>query len=231
MLWRMGQDVERGTADVTSPEGGTPSIRVAVVDDHPAITAAVGAAIAGAPDLDLVGVGRSLADALDLARQVDVLLCDVQLEGGAEGLRLLELVHRGPRPPAVLLLSGFGQASVVRAAVERGAAGYLDKGAELDVIVAAIRTVAGGGVVFDAAQLQTVGEAPRRPSARELQVIDLVTRGATNAEVGLALGLSDKTVESHLRRMFDRYAVLSRTELVVLALDEGWVTRSRTSTG
>lgn len=215
------------TPAVTDPR----TTAVGVVDDHPAITAAVGGAITAAPDLHLVGVGRSLADALALAGEVDVLLCDVQLEGGAEGLRLLELIHREPRPPAVLLLSGFGQPSVVRAAVERGAAGYLDKGADLDVILAAIRTVAGGGVVFSPAQLRTVGEAPRRPSARELQVIDLVTAGATNAEVGLALGLSEKTVESHLRRMFDRYGVLSRTELAVLALDEAWVARRTSSAG
>jgi DNA-binding NarL/FixJ family response regulator len=217
---------------VTEPQpAGAATIRVGVVDDHPSITAAVGDAIRAAPDLDLVGVGRSVEDGLALAPTVDVLVCDVQLDGRAEGLQLLELVHREARPPAVLLLSGFGQRSIVRAAIERGAAGYLDKGVELAVIIDAIRTVAGGGVVFSAAQLRSVGEAPRRPSARELQVIDLVASGATNAEVGLALGLSEKTVESHLRRVFDRYGVLSRTELVVLALGEGWVMRPSPAAG
>ena len=200
-----------------------PSTRVGIVDDHPAITAAVGEAVRAVPDLELVGVARTMADGLTLAADVDVLVCDVQLDGRAEGLSLLETVHQRARPPAVIVLSGYGQTSIVRAAIERGAAGYLDKGVEVATIIEAIRTVAAGGVVFTAAQLRTAGSAPRRPSDRELQVIDRVTAGATNAEIGLALGLSEKTVESHLRRLFDRYGVLSRTELAVLALQEGWV--------
>ena len=136
---------------------------------------------------------------------------------------MLEVARGTPNPPAVLLLSGFGHASVVRAAIDRGAAGYLDKGAEVDAIVDAIRTVAGGGTVFRASDLAASREAPRRPSDREIEVIAGVVAGSTNAEVATALGLSEKTVESHLHRLFDRYGVLSRTELAVLAIDEGWV--------
>ena len=58
----------------------------------------------------------------------------------------------------------------------------------------------------------------------------MIVDGATNAEVGVALALSEKTVESHLRRLFDRYGLLSRTELAVLALDEGWVAPPRRRT-
>ena len=133
--------------------------------------------------------------------------------------------------PAVLLLSGFGHASVVRAAIDRGAAGYLDKGAEMATIVDAIRTVAGGGTVFRAADLAASREAPRRPSDREIEVIAQVVAGSTNAEVAAALGLSEKTVESHLHRLFDRYGLLSRTELAVLAMNEGWVPDPRGGTG
>ena len=82
------------------------------------------------------------------------------------------------------MLSGFDQPSVIRAAIERGAAGFLDKGADVTVIIAAIRTVAAGGTVFRAAHLRAHVAAPRRPSDREVQVIELVNAGATNAEVG-----------------------------------------------
>jgi DNA-binding NarL/FixJ family response regulator len=202
-------------------------IRVAVVDDHPSIVAAVSDAIAAADDLVLTGSGRTLEDAVELLPRVDVLVCDVQLTGRAEGLQVVELARRAPNPPAVLLLSGFGHASVVRAAIERGAAGYLDKGVEIPAIVEAIRTVAGGGTVFRASDLAASHEAPRRPSDREIQVIRGVVAGSTNGEVATALGLSEKTVESHLHRLFDRYGVLSRTELAVLAIDEGWVADPR----
>ena len=205
-------------------------IRVAVVDDHPSIVAAVSEAVSAADDLVLAGSGRTLAEAVELLPKVDVLVCDVQLDGQAEGLRLLEISRGTPNPPAVLLLSGFGHPSVVRAAIERCAAGYLDKGAEIEAIVDAIRTVAGGGTVFRASDLAAAREARRRPSDREIEVIAGVIAGSTNAEVAAALGLSEKTVESHLHRLFDRYGVLSRTELAVLAIDEGWVADPRGAT-
>jgi DNA-binding NarL/FixJ family response regulator len=212
-----------------------PRIRVGIVDDHPAVLVAVSAAVEATPDLVLIGTARSTDDALRLAADVDVLVCDVQLDGHAEGLRILEALH-DPRsglgrsasgPPAVILLSGFEQPSLVRAAIERGAAGFLDKSAELSAIIDAIRTVAAGGTVYTAAALRLSRDARRRPSDRELQVIDRVVAGATNAEVATALGLSERTVESHLRRLFDRYGLLSRTELAVLALEEGWTAENR----
>jgi two-component system, NarL family, response regulator DesR len=186
------------------------------------VVASVADAVAGANDLGLVGTGRSLEDGIDLAGHVDVLVCDVQLAGRAEGLRVLEYAHGLPGGPAVVLLSGFGQASLIRAAIDRGAAGYLDKGAEVATIVDAIRTVAAGGTVFRSADLAAAREAPRRPTGRELEVIARVVAGSTNAEVAAELGLSEKTVETHLHRLFDRYGVLSRTELAVLAIGEGW---------
>lgn len=195
-------------------------IRVGLVDDHPTVVASLAAAVAAEHDMQLIGTAATLADGLTLAGRVDVLLSDIQLDGHAEGLAIVDAA-RGGRP-AVLLLSGFEQASLVRAALERGAAGFLSKAADVPEILAAIRTVAAGGTVFTAAALQQSRTARRRPSDRELQVIALVVAGATNAEVAAALGLSEKTVESHLRRLFDRYGLLSRTELAVLAIDEGW---------
>jgi len=211
-----------------------PRIRVGLVDDHPTVLAAVAAAVEATADLALVGTARTTDDALRLAADVDVLVCDIQLDGHAEGLRILEALHdprtdlgRASGPPAVILLSGFQQPSLVRAAIERGAAGFLDKSAELDTIIVAVRTVAAGGTVYTATALQQSRNARRRPSDRELEVIALVIAGSTNAEVATALGLSERTVESHLRRLFDRYGLLSRVELAVLALDEGWTADRR----
>jgi len=198
------------------------SIRVGVVDDHPSILAAISVAIAAEPDLTLSGTGRTLEDAVELLSRSNVLLCDVQLEG-SDGLRVLDAARLAERPPAVLLISGHAHHSVIRAAVERGAAGYLDKSAEVGAIIAAVRTVAAGGTVYSAADLADARRALRHPSDRERQVIAGVAAGRTNGEIAGSLGLSEKTVETHLHRLFDRYAVLSRTELAVLAVEEGWV--------
>jgi len=172
---------------------------------------------------------------------IDVVLLDIQLAGAAGGLRLLDRLAPGvgagprlaprpdvdPRRPAVVMFSGFDQPSLIRAAFERGAAGYLVKTSEMDEILAAIRVVAAGGTAFSATAVRSVRTAPRRPSDREIEVIGLVSAGASNAEAAGALDLSEKTIESHLRRLFDRYGVLSRTELAVLAIHEGWVPGAR----
>ena len=210
-------------------------IHVGLVDDHPAIVASIAAAIEGSGDLRVAGVASTLDEALALVAPdrdppIDVLLCDMQLAGGAEGLRLLNArdATQGRRP-AIVILSGFDQPSLIRAAFERGAAGYLVKTAPLDATLEAIRTVAAGWTAFSASAVGAVRSAPRRPSDREIQVLGLVRAGASNAEVAASLGVSEKTVESHLRRMFDRYGVLSRTELAVFAINEGWVTASGTA--
>jgi DNA-binding NarL/FixJ family response regulator len=200
---------------------------VAVVDDHPTVLAAVSDAVRERSDLTLVGTARTADEALRLAPSVDVLVCDMNLARGAEGLSILRAIH-DPRQsdvsaaPAVLFLSAYGHPSMIRAALDGGAAGYLDKSADLTEIIDAIRTLAAGGTAYSAVALAGSREARRRPSDRELQVIVGIVMGATNAEVAAALGLSEKTVESHLRRLFDRYGLLSRTELAVLAIDEGW---------
>ena len=211
------------------------AVHVVLVDDHPAIVASIAAAIEASDDLRVAGVASTLDEALALVAPdrdppIDVLLCDMQLAGGAEGLRLLNArdAAQGLRP-AIVILSGFDQPSLIRAAFERGAAGYLVKTAPLDAILEAIRTVAAGGTAFSASAVGAVRSAPRRPSDREIQVLGLVRAGASNAEVAASLGVSEKTVESHLRRMFDRYGVLSRTELAVFAINEGWVTASGTA--
>jgi DNA-binding NarL/FixJ family response regulator len=200
-------------------------VRVLLVDDHPAILDSVSRAVAATDDLALAGTARSLDEAraaLDEgAGSIDVVVSDVQLAGEAEGLRLLESVDSDG--PAILLLSSFDQPPLIRTAFERGAAGYLIKTSEVGEILDAVRTVAGGGTAFSAAMLRAIRSAPRRPSDREIEVLGLLCGGASNDEIGVRLGVSEKTVESHLRRLFDRYGVLSRTELAVLALREGWV--------
>jgi DNA-binding NarL/FixJ family response regulator len=184
-----------------------------------------------ADDLQLIATARTVDAAIDLAPRVDVLVCDMNLAGGAEGLQVLRSIHATPTstdgPPAVLFLSGYGYPSLIRAALDGGASGYLDKSADIDEILVAIRTLAVGGTAYSAVALHGSRDALRRPSDREIQVIERIVGGATNAEVGAALSLSEKTVESHLRRLFDRYGLLSRTELAVLAIQEGWVADHR----
>ena len=208
------------------------AIRLAVVDDHPAIAVAVAAAAArgaagggGRRPIEVVATARTVAEGLRLfeaGRETpDVVLCDVQLEAGADGLRVLDAaVAAGAR---VIVLTGFDRAAFARAAFERGAVGFLSKGADVEAIVESVRAVAAGGTAYPADALAALRSSTRLPSAREILVVDGVSRGLTADEIGLRLGISSRTVESHLRRLFDRYGVVSRAELAVLAEREGWL--------
>jgi DNA-binding NarL/FixJ family response regulator len=202
-------------------------IRLAVVDDHPAIVAALTAAISARSDLEIVGSATTAAAALELVERTapDIVICDLWLDGEPGGLDVLAALTAPARRPApqVLVLSGFDQPSFLRAAFEGGAAGYLSKASPLDAIVEAILAVARGETRFPPVTLRALRDAPRRPSVREMSAIRLLARGASNDEIAVGLGISVKTVESHLRRLFGRYGVLSRTELAMLAVREGWL--------
>ena len=209
---------------MTQPENVRPPIRVAAIDDHPAVLDAIGRAVSDRETMTLVGVARDRVSAARLIVELDpdVVVCDVQLDGNVDGLRLLEQFAGRPRP-IFLMLSAYDYPSLFRAAHERGAAGYLLKTSELGDVVEAIELVATGAAVFTSSDMRRVQGTPRRPSDREVEVLRLVASGATNEEIRERLGLSLKTVESHLHRLFDRYGAVNRTELAVLALREGWI--------
>jgi DNA-binding NarL/FixJ family response regulator len=180
-------------------------------------------AAAGRP-ISLVAQVRTVADALGLIEgpaALDVLLCDLQVEHGIDGLKLIEAAAR--RGIRAIAFTSHDRASMMRAVFEAGGVGFLPKTTEVADVFAAIRTVAAGGTAFSTQALEAVRQAPRPPSDRERAVLDGIASGMTSDEIGLRLEISGRTVESHLRRLFDRYGVVSRTELVVLASSEGWI--------
>lgn len=217
-----------GTAGSPCDDAEVNPIRLGIIDDHPAIGLAISAAVAedGEREIRIVGTARTPEDGIELASRAgedrpDIVLCDIQLRAGTDGLRVIEAANAaGCR---AIVLTSFDRSSLMRSAFERGASGFLDKGVEMAAILAAVRTVADGGTAFSAAALDAARFGPRTPSQREIGVLTELHKGATSDEIGARLGISSRTVESHLRRLFDRYGVVSRTELAVLALREGWI--------
>jgi DNA-binding NarL/FixJ family response regulator len=191
-------------------------IRVAVVDDHPLVREGTAAIVARADDMEITGVAGSLEELRPiLDAPVDVLLLDLRL-GQESGF---DLLRNGTKPmPAVVVLTSYDYPQYADAALRLGASGFVVKTAPTAELLDAIRRAAAGGLAF--------GVRPGNGvtlSDREREVLRLVVDGASNDEIGARLGISSRTVESHLRRLFERLAIASRTELAARALREGWL--------
>jgi two-component system NarL family response regulator len=201
-------------------------IRVAIVEDHPAIADGLAALIQGSSDVKVVGTARDVLTATTLIEHEnpDVVLCDIRLADASDGF---DLVGRHRTGPAFIILSAYWYPSYHVKAVELGAKGYLSKMATVDQIIGAVKTVAAGGTAFPPAARQAASDALRVPTPRELEILALVAEGLSNAEIADRLSLRIKTVESQLRRLFDRYDVTSRTALVRLAARQGWSEEDR----
>jgi DNA-binding NarL/FixJ family response regulator len=196
-------------------------IRIAIVEDHPAIADGLAALLQGSKNVKVVGTAGDVraAETLIESEAPDVVLCDIRLAEGGDGF---ELVRHHDTGPAFIILSAYWYPSYHVKAIELGARGYLSKMATVEQILGAVETVAAGGTAFPAAARQAASDALRMPTPRELEILALVTEGLSNAEIAERLSLRVKTVESQLRRLFDRYDVTSRTALVRLAARQGW---------
>jgi DNA-binding NarL/FixJ family response regulator len=193
-------------------------IRVAIVDDHPVVREGTAALLDAQAGLRVVGTASSIEEARSLLdpSAVDVLLLDIRL-GSDSGLALL---GGGEPRPAIVVLTAYDYPQYVAAALRLGASGFVVKTAPVPELVDAIRRAAAGGLAFGR---RPAAAAAASLTAREREVVGLVVDGRSNDEVGAALGITTKTVEGHLRRLFDRLEVQSRTELATRALREGWL--------
>ena len=199
--------------------GGSP-IRLLIVDDHPVVRDGTAALLAAQAGIAVVGTAGSIdeATALIAAVPADVVLLDIRL-GTDSGLRLL--TETSDEAPAIIVLTAYDYPQYAEAALRLGASGFVLKTAPLAELLDAIRRVASGGMAFSIRPRTGAGLA--RLSERELDVVRLVVDGRSNDEIGARLGIGPKTVESHLRRLFERFDLASRTELATRALREGWL--------
>jgi two-component system, NarL family, response regulator len=208
-------------ADADADAHAEAPIRVAIVDDHPVLREGTAALLAAHDGLVIAGTAGSVEEAATLvaSTDVDVVLLDIRL-GTDSGLRWLADSPADARP-AVVVLTSYDYPQYADAALRLGASGFVLKTAPIAELIDAIRRAAAGGMAF-ARRPGGAGEVVRL-SERELDVVRLVVEGRSNDEIGASLGIGAKTVESHLRRLFERLDLASRTELATRALREGWL--------
>lgn len=203
------------------------ALRVVLVDDHPIVRAGVRSLVADGAGVDVVAEAATGEDAVALARHLrpDVVLCDLRLGEGIDGIETTRRLRELDPAPAVVILTTFDRDVEILGAVEAGASGYLLKDAPPAEIVAAIRSAAQGQTVLSpelTARMVRVLREPRvRLTEREFDVLRLLDTGASNREIAKTLFVTEATVKTHLVHLFDKLGVDSRSRAVAVARDTG----------
>lgn len=205
------------------------AVRVVVVEDHPVTRMGVVALLGQDERIEVVGEAGAGEDALGVVAREhpDVVVTDLRLGDGLDGVGVTSAV-RGTRPaPAVLLLTTYDTDRDIVRAVEAGAAGYLLKDADPARITDAVIRAAAGGTVLSPDLAQRVVARISRPEAdlspREVEILAAVARGLSNREIARALVISEATVKTHLVHVFTKLDVESRTAAVARAREDGLI--------
>jgi DNA-binding NarL/FixJ family response regulator len=217
------------------------TIRVLLVDDQPLLRTGFRMILSGEPDLTIVGEAADGASGVEAARrlQPDVVLMDIRMPGmdGIAATRALA----GPgveNPAKVLILTTFGLDEYVVEALRAGASGFLLKDAPPEDLVDAIRIVAAGEALLAPSVTRRLLDrvASRLPPAtenaipalseltdREMEVLKLIARGLSNAEIAEKLVVSETTVKTHVSRVLAKLEIRDRVQAVILAYETGLV--------
>ncbi len=202
-------------------------IQIVIVDDHPVVREGLAGMLAGQADFVVVGMAADGAEAIALDARLapDVILMDLRMPG-VDGVGAIQAIKR-QRPLAnILVLTTYDSDADIVRAVEAGATGYLLKDTPREELFRAVRAASRGESVLApavAARLMTRMRAPAEEalSSREIEVLQLVSTGNSNREIGKALHISTATVKTHLIHIFDKLGVNDRTSAVTVALERG----------
>ena len=215
------------------------SIRVLIADDQALVRDGFGMILDAQPDIEVVGGAADGREALEMARALapDVVLMDIRMPevDGIEATR--RLTADGARAPRILMLTTFDQDEYVYAAMKAGASGFLLKDVRREELVDAVRVIAGGDALLaPALTRRLIEDFVRRPppgaapagalaelTDRETDVLRLIARGLSNAEIAEELVVSDATVKTHVARILSKLGVRDRIQAVVLAYESGFV--------
>jgi DNA-binding NarL/FixJ family response regulator len=204
-------------------------VKLFLVDDHPIVRAGLVALFEGEEDIEVVGEAADGTDALRLIglREPDVVLMDLRLAGGTDGVEVTERVLRLPHPPRVLVLTTYETDGDIMRALDAGASGYLLKDSPPDRLFEAVRAAARGETVLSPHVAARLVRRVRDPlpgvTPRETEILRLLARGAGNREIAEGLFITEATVKTHLQRIYAKLGVETRTAAVRVAVDRSLI--------
>lgn len=202
---------------------------VLIVDDHPVVRSGLRAVLDASDSVTVIAEAATGEEGLSMAALLkpDVVLCDLRLGSGIDGIQTTSALRALDSPPAVLILTTFDRDAEILGAIEAGASGYLLKEADPKAIVDGIRRAARGETVLAPDLATRVLRAMRNPlpslTKRELDVLRLVATGLTNREISRELFVTEATVKSHLVHIFTKLGVDSRSRAIHVAQETGLV--------
>ncbi len=202
-------------------------IRILIADDHPVVRTGLQGMLAGEGDFEVVGEARDGREAVEKADllEPDVILMDLRMPV-LDGVAATELIRTARSETQVLILTTYDTDGDILRALDVGAVGCLLKDSPREELFRAVRAAARGESVLAPAVLSLVMSRMRAPAAetlsdREVEVLRLVARGASNKEAARKLFISETTVKTHLSHIFTKLGVDDRTAAVTVALDRG----------
>ncbi|GIK37483.1 MAG: DNA-binding response regulator [Chloroflexota bacterium] len=213
------------------------AIRVVLADDHTVVRKGIREFLEEEGDIQVVAEATTglEAVALTLEHQPEVAVLDIQMPE-MTGIEAARQIKAKIPDVQVLVLTAYDDDPYIFAMLQAGASGYVLKTAPSEELIRAVRTVAAGGSALDPtvtakvmAQLSSgkplgAQATIEKLTQRELDVLRLAARGHTNRAIGLELDISDRTVQGHLANIFGKLGVATRTEAVLLAMKQGWIT-------
>ena len=211
-------------------------ITVLIVDDQPLQRLGFRMLLESSPDTEVIGEAQNGADAVRQTTELrpDVVLMDVRMPG-LDGLEATRRIRSAAHPAKVIILTTFDLDEYVLAGLRAGASGFLLKDALAADLVAAVRVVVAGEAVAAPSVTRRLfahylGRVPEPPAAaerlagltgREREVLALITRGLSNAEIAVALSLAESTVKTHLGRILTKLGLRDRVQAVILGYECG----------
>ena len=199
-------------------------ISVLLVDDHVVVRAGLRALLDSQPDIEVIGEAESGEDAVALAveRSPDLVMMDLALGAGIDGVEAIRRIRAARPEQAVLVFTTYDTDADVVRSLDAGAIGYLLKDSAPRDLFAAIRGAVAGQSVLSPPVAARVLEKMRRPdqalTAREAELLTLLAEGLTNRELGRRLHISEATVKTHLAHIYAKLGVDSRAAAVSIAL-------------
>ncbi|MBN6056513.1 response regulator transcription factor [Nonomuraea sp. RK-328] len=200
-------------------------MRLFLVDDHPVVRAGLVALLGAEEDMEIVGEAADGVGALTgiAAREPDVVLMDLQLGDGIDGVEAIRRIRELPSPPQVLVLTTYETDADVMRAVDAGATGYLLKVCPPEELFQGIRAAARGKTVLSAEVATRMMRRLRAPepelSVREVELLELLASGAGNREIARRLFITEATVKTHLVHIYGKLGVDTRTAAVSAAVE------------